>query len=85
MSHKFSLCESVSASGHSPWHIRELSKNDRLKLSGGIDTGSLCGTVKTPYGWDLKHEVDEFIGNDCICKTCKAFYFQKKDADAHSE
>lgn len=51
-----SFCEGVMAGSQSPWHLRRLTKHGR-KLGGGIDTPSLCGRVKPPYGWDLKVEI----------------------------
>jgi hypothetical protein len=44
---KYSFCEPVVAGANSRWHIRKV--NDKLHLTGGIDTPSLCGYVK-PFG-----------------------------------
>ena len=49
---KLSYCESVTASAISPWCIRELGPKG-LCPGGGVDTESLCGRVKTHYGWDI--------------------------------
>ncbi len=53
---EFSFCESVYATGTSPWHIRKLTAKGRM-LGGGVDTGSLCGQVRSPHGWDLNVEL----------------------------
>jgi len=70
----FSFCESVTASGSSPWHIRQLT-NEGKKLGGGIDTTSLCGHVKPPYGWDLAVPITEYhlvhACTDCVTKYRK--------------
>ena len=70
MKNVYSLCESVHASGESPWHIRRLTDVGR-KLGGGIDTGSLCGLVK--QGWDLKVEIDEHHLSHA-CPKCVEIY-----------
>jgi hypothetical protein len=46
---QFALCESVTATGTSPRHIRVLKENG-MKAGGGADTDSLCGR---PMAWDL--------------------------------
>ena len=56
---EFALCESVSATGAGPWCIRRVTSTG-LHSGGGIDTDSLCGWVKAPYGWDLDVEVSEY-------------------------
>jgi hypothetical protein len=52
----FAFCESVHATGTSPWHIRRVV--GPLKLGGGIDSGSLCKRVRSTAegggGWDLE-------------------------------
>lgn len=70
----FSFCESASASSRSPWHIRALEKDPALKTSGGIDTDSLCQTVRAPYGWDLRPMADDWLKESFVCKTCRARY-----------
>lgn len=45
----YSYCESVTATGTSPWHIRRLTEIGR-KLGGGADTPALCGRE---VSWDL--------------------------------
>jgi hypothetical protein len=53
---KLSFCESVTASGRSPWHLRELTDVGK-KLGGGIDTASFCEIVRPTKaglgGWDI--------------------------------
>lgn len=68
---RYSFCESVHASGSSPWHIRELVKDQ--KFGGGIDSVSLCGRVKD--GWDLRVQIaPEYFARGCVCKDCAAEY-----------
>lgn len=55
---KYAFCESVWASGRSPWHLRPLTDKG-LKLGGGIDTSSLCGRVRSPNGWDVEVSMTE--------------------------
>lgn len=69
---EFSFCESTAASGRSPWHLREL--RGPLKLGGGIDTPSLCGTVRPGHGWDLESRVVDCVEADHVCVRCKARY-----------
>lgn len=52
---RYSFCENVHAVT-SFWHIRKLTKEGQ-KFGGGVDTGSLCGRVKAPHGWDLNVEL----------------------------
>jgi len=79
----FSFCESVTASGSSPWHIRQLT-NEGQKLGGGIDTMSLCGHVKPPYGWDLNVAITnhhlEHACSDCVAKYKEAINRDCKEA-----
>jgi len=53
MSGVLSFCESVTASGRSPWHLRWLDKAGP-KFGGGVTTPSLCGHVRKGMGWDLE-------------------------------
>ena len=73
---EFSFCEPATASSMSRWHIRQLTKVG-LKLTGGIDTGSLCGHVKPVYGWDLKVPIRLDI--DRVCPECAKEYLRLKD------
>lgn len=74
MKHTHSLCESVHASGRSPWHIRENA--GPLKLGGGIDTNSLCGLVRA--GWDLAGHVETYVtkttSQSFMCSACVDAY-----------
>ena len=76
------FCESVMASGTSPWHIRKLSPAG-LKLTGGIDTPSLCERVR-PFGdktktnpggggWDLNVRISPHHLEHC-CPKCAEDY-----------
>jgi hypothetical protein len=70
---EYSLCESVLASGSSPWHIRKLSKKGKV-FGGGADTRSLCGMVMS---WDMKNTIE---GNeDFCCKDCLRAYLEIKN------
>lgn len=69
---RYVFCESVHASGTSPWHIRKLTEAG-LKLGGGIDTGSLCGHVEAGRGWDLAVEITaHHLAH--ACKECVENY-----------
>jgi hypothetical protein len=71
----FSFCESAYVTGVSPWHIRKLTAQGR-KLGGGVDTGSLCGRVRPPYGWDLNVEVSgQHLKHACV--GCVDLYKQR--------
>jgi hypothetical protein len=63
-----SLCESVHASGTSPWHLRVLTDKGP-KHGGGIDTASLCDVVKPPYGWDLNVSITP-ASLESVCQGC---------------
>ena len=65
----YSFCESVHATGRSPWHIRRLA--GERKLGGGIDTPSLCGRVT--QGWDLEVEITEHH-LEHACERCVQLY-----------
>lgn len=73
-----SFCESVTASSISPWCVRRLTPIGR-KLSGGIDTDSLCGRVKAPHGWDLESRV--VLSHPSMCPRCKAELERQADAN----
>lgn len=74
----YAFCESVFATGKSPWHIRKVGLAG-LKLGGGIDTPSLCLRVK-PFGvesgtngWDLSVRItDDHLEH--ACKGCVGVY-----------
>lgn len=54
---KYSYCESVYATGISPWHIRILTEAGQKK-GGGADTLSLCGRE---MGWDVVEPMSEQV------------------------
>lgn len=68
---KYAFCEVSCAGPRSKWHIRKIK--DRLWLTGGIDTQSLCGYVKplgpelrSIGGWDLNIKInDRHLGRAC--------------------
>lgn len=62
---EFSFCESMHATGTSPWHIRKLTAQGR-KLGGGADTVALCGRE---VAWDLEVKVTPEFG-DFVCSKC---------------
>lgn len=70
----FAFCEGVWASGGSPWHIRKINPEVGLRLTGGIDTPSLCGRV-TPKvnGWDLRVRITNMhlAHKGGVCEGCK--------------
>lgn len=72
---RYSFCESVHASSMSPWHIRQLV--DCKKLGGGIDSSSLCGFVKSGWGWDLEVEITKHHLSHA-CPRCVAVYHKVK-------
>lgn len=69
----WSYCEPSVAGPLAPWCIRRLTEAGR-KLGGGIDTPSLCGRVKPPYGWDIPVPVDVIEAfmrsRPPVCKRC---------------
>lgn len=74
MKPRFSFCESVTASGRSPWHIREIPEGEKLKTGGGITTPFLCG--RKVNGWDLDVEITEHHLTH-TCKSCFAEYTKR--------
>ena len=72
----YSFCE--SSTGLGPWHIRRLTKAGR-KPGGGIDTPSLCGSVRPRGdrggwgGWDIK-VIDPLgvVPAPVLCRKCVA-------------
>lgn len=69
----YSFCESVGASGRSPWHIRRLTEAGQ-KFGGGIDTPMLCRD-KRVSGWDLRGEVTPAtVARDFTCRLCQQAY-----------
>lgn len=78
---KYSFCEGVLATSRSKWHIRELTGAGR-RLSGGVDTQSLCGRVGSPNlnGWDLKVEITEHHLEHNTCPECLRVWQELKPA-----
>lgn len=75
---KYSFCESVTATGSSPWHLRLLDETGP-HYTGGITTESLCGLIQPRGverglgGWDLKVKITEHhLGH--TCRRCVAKY-----------
>ncbi len=75
----YAFCEPVVAGPLAPWCIRPVTEKG-LKLSGGVDTPSLCGRVK-PFpggnGWDLEVRItDEQLtrSRPPVCPRCLAEY-----------
>ena len=67
----FAFCESVLATGSSPWHIRRVL--GALKCGGGIDSGSLCKRVQPRQGWDREVRITEHhLGH--ACRECVTEY-----------
>jgi len=61
---EYAFCESVTAGPKAPWHIRKVATI--LKLTGGIDSSSLCGKVHPSGpewghlgGWDVNVKISE--------------------------
>lgn len=65
----YSLCETVTATGSSRRHIRQLTAKGQ-KLSGGADTIALCGRA---VAWDLGTPIAK-ITPEAICPGCLAAY-----------
>jgi hypothetical protein len=59
---KYSFCEPAFVATAAPWCIRPLTAAGR-KLSGGVDTSSLCGRVDhTKFGgWDIARQIEEHL------------------------
>lgn len=73
MNENLSFCESINATGTSPWHIRKLTSNG-LKLGGGADTKSLCNIEVC---WDLAVEITNHHLSHC-CQRCKEEFMKIK-------
>ena len=67
LTHAF--CETMFASGVTPWHIRKLGPAGR-KLGGGADTPSLCGK---DVAWDLSVEITAHHLTHC-CLYCRQIF-----------
>lgn len=66
---RFAFCESVNATGTSPWHIRQLTTKG-LKIGGGADTEALCGRK---IEWDLEVEITSHHLTHCCHKCAEKF------------
>ena len=66
----YSFCETATASGTTPWHIRKLTAVGR-KPGGGADTPSLCGR---DVAWDVERDCDLSITLplEHCCQRCRA-------------
>ena len=62
---QYSFCETVTAGGKTPWHIRSLTSVGK-RLGGGADTPALCGRV---VAWDLSVDITGHHLTHC-CKAC---------------
>lgn len=73
------FCETVTATGPGPWHVRRVPAGEDLRLGGGVDRPALCGR-DLHRGWDLEppvtiaaldriDEVDAW-GRPGVCPTC---------------
>lgn len=75
---EYAYCEPVTAGPSARWHIRKVK--DRLFLTGGIDTPSLCGVVK-PFGpekgaiggWDVNVKMTGRHQNHACPKCVQAY------------
>jgi hypothetical protein len=71
---KYALCERVTASPISPWHIRKLTERG-LRPGGGADTPALCGAC---VRWDLESPVDNHVHEDYVCVKCRVEYLKQE-------
>lgn len=67
---EFSLCETITASGSSSWHLRQLTQTGP-KYGGGADTPALCGRE---VSWDLEVPLTEHHLRRNVCHECLAAY-----------
>lgn len=72
-----SFCESVWATGSSPWCVRILTDKG-LFPGGGVDSASLCGRVHVGRGWDIPVKFDPDSPN--ICQGCKELLGREDDS-----
>jgi hypothetical protein len=66
---EYAFCETVHASGITPWHIRPLTAAGK-KLGGGADTPALCGRI---VAWDLSVLI-RTDSLESVCPRCRAKY-----------
>ena len=80
---KYAFCETVTAGGTTPWHIRQLTEKGP-KFGGGADTKSLCGRE---VAWDLGVSDSRTSRTEILpispihlghcCKKCKESYVNR--------
>lgn len=64
----FSFCETVTASGTTPWHIRRLTQAGQF-LGGGADTLALCGRS---VSWDIRIPIKpDHLHAKMVCLACR--------------
>ncbi len=64
-SQDYSFCETITAGGATPWHIRPLTAKGQM-FGGGADTIALCGRV---VAWDVAVDLTKHHLSHC-CKKC---------------
>ena len=64
-----SFCETMTATGSSPWHIRLLDAAGQ-KFGGGATTPALCGRK---VAWDLNVDITDRNLTHC-CNVCSRIY-----------
>lgn len=64
-----SFCESVTATGLSPWCLRWLDAAGP-KFGGGVTTPSMCGRVRARFGWDIEVAITPFHLEANACPQC---------------
>ena len=76
----YSLCESVTATSTSYWHLRRLTGKGKM-FGGGANTKSLCNREMS---WDLKCTLTpEHLGCDCpACLKALAGVDAEENSDA---
>lgn len=66
---QFAFCESMHATGATPWHIRKLTTQG-LKFGGGADTKALCDRK---VAWDLHVKITSHHLTHCCLKCAQEF------------
>jgi hypothetical protein len=69
---QYSFCEPVWVATAAPWCVRRLTDKGR-KVSGGVDTPSLCGRVDPTKGggWDLSAACQVSLEHSHMCARCR--------------
>mgnify|MGYP003483350796 CR=1 FL=1 len=65
----YSFCETLTAGGATPWHIRKLTHIGQ-KLGGGADTLALCGIQ---VSWDIGKPFTIMSTTNACRKCCLVF------------